>query len=47
MKVYPKQGLICSIAGGPSGAVDPKTFWKYMWPFIHAIADLEQVVVSK
>ena len=47
MKVYPKQGVVCSIAGGSSGAVDPKTFRKYMWPFIHAIADLEPVVVSK
>lgn len=47
MKVYPKQGVVCSIVGGSSGAVDPKTFRKYMWPFIHAIADLEPVVVSK
>ena len=47
MKVYPKQGVVCSIAGGSSGSVDPNTFRKYMWPFIHAIADLESVVVSK
>jgi len=28
MKVYPKQGPACSIVGGSSGAVDPKTLRK-------------------
>ena len=47
MKMYPKQGLACSAAGGRDGAVDPKTFCKYVWPFIYALADLESIVVSK
>ena len=46
MKVYTKQGVVSSTVGGSSGAVDPKTFRKYVWPFIHAIADLEPDVVS-
>jgi len=45
-KVYPKQGQGCSAAGGSSGAIDPKTFRKYIWPFIYAISDLESLVVS-
>ena len=45
-KVYPKQGPACSAAGGSNGAVDPKTWRKYIWPFIYAIADLESLVVS-
>jgi hypothetical protein len=45
-KVYPKQGVACSAAGGSSGAIDPKTWRKYIWPFVFAIADLEQIVVS-
>ena len=46
MKAYPKQGVACSMAGGTNGAIDPKTHRKYMWPFIHAIAELEPFVVS-
>ena len=46
MKAYPKQGVACSMAGGKNGAIDPKTYRKYMWPFIHAIAELEPFVVS-
>jgi hypothetical protein len=46
MKVYPKQEPACSIAGGSNGAVDPKTFRKWVWLFIPAIAELELVVVS-
>ena len=46
MKAYPKQGVACSMAGGTNGAIDPKTHCKYMWPFIHAIAELEPLVVS-
>jgi len=45
-KVYPKQNVACSAAGGTRGAVDPKTFRKYVWPFVSAISDLEQIVVS-
>jgi hypothetical protein len=46
MKVYPKQGPACSVVGGSNGAVDPKTFGKWVWMFIQAIANLEPVVVS-
>ena len=46
LKAYPKQATICSMVGGSTGAIDPKTFRKYMWPFIHAVSDLEHVVVS-
>ena len=46
LKAYPRQGAVCSTVGGSSGAIDPKTFRKYMWPFIHAMANLESVVVS-
>jgi hypothetical protein len=46
MKIYPKQGVACSAVGGRDGAVDPKTFRKYAWPFIYALADLESIVVS-
>jgi hypothetical protein len=46
LKAYPKQATICSTVGGSTGAIDPKTFRKYMWPFIHAVSDLEPVAVS-
>lgn len=45
MKVYPKQDAGCSSAGGSSGAIDPKTWRKYFWPFIYAMSSLEQHVV--
>ena len=45
LKAYPRQGAVCSTVGGSSGAIDPKTFCKYMWPFIHAMANLESVLV--
>ena len=46
MKNYPKQQGGCASAGGSSGAIDPKTYSKYLWPFIDAIAYLEQHLVS-
>jgi hypothetical protein len=46
LKAYPWQSAVCSMVGGSTGAIDPKTFWKYMWPFIHSIADLGTVVTS-
>ena len=46
-KVYPKQGTACCVAGGPTGAVDPKTFRKWVWAFIECISSLEAEVVSK
>ncbi len=47
MKVYPKQGVACAAAGGSGGAVDPKTFRKFVWPFIYALAELESIVVRQ
>jgi hypothetical protein len=46
LKAYPRQAAVCSMIGGSTGAIDPKMFWKYMWPFIHSIANLETAVVS-
>ena len=42
MKVYAKEGTMCSLAGG----IDPKTFRKWTWDIIDAIANLESDVVS-
>jgi hypothetical protein len=47
MKTYPKQGPACATVGASAGAVDAKTFRKWVWAFIRAIAELEEVVVSK
>jgi hypothetical protein len=47
LKVYPRQAAVCSMVGGSTGAIDPKTLRKHMWPFIRAIADLETDVVSE
>ena len=46
LKVYPKQGPVCSIVGGLDGAIDPKTFRKWVWAFIFAVSYLEEEVVS-
>ena len=46
LKAYPRQATVCSMVGGSTGAVDPKTLRKYMWPFIRAIADFEPALVS-
>ena len=47
---YPKTQQGCSAAGGTDergrGAVDPKTWRKYIWLMIYALADLESEVVS-
>ena len=45
MKVYPKQGPGCSVAGVSSGTIDPKTFRKWVWAFIEATAELVDLVV--
>ena len=47
LKAYPKQAAVCLTVGGSTGAIDPKTFRKHMWPFIRAIPDLKTNVVSK
>ena len=46
MKVYPKQSPGCSAVGASAGAVDPKTHRKWVWAFIDAVANLDDVVVS-
>ncbi len=46
LKAYPRQAAVCSMVGGSTGVIDPKTLRKYMWPFICAMADLEPSVVS-
>ena len=46
LKVYPKQSPGCSVVGASAGAVDPKTFRKWVWAFIVAIAELVDEVVS-
>ena len=46
MHNYPKQSVACEKMGGYRGALDPKTFRKYVWIVITAIAHLKPVVVS-
>ena len=43
---YPKQEEGCATAAGVKGAINPKTWRKYIWPMIYALSDLESVVVS-
>ena len=45
MKVYPKQSPGCLAVGASAGAVDPKTHRKWVWAFIDAVANLDNVVV--
>jgi hypothetical protein len=47
MKTYSVEAELCAHAGGRYGAVDPKTFRKWMWPMVHALEGLEYTVVSK
>ena len=46
LKLYPKEGAMCALAGGPEGAIDPKTLRKWIWPFIDGLAELDVYVVS-
>ena len=41
MKIYSSEHVHCAMADG----VDEKTFWKWAWIFVLAIADLEYHVV--
>jgi hypothetical protein len=43
MKVYPKQSPGCLAVGTSAGAVDPKTDRKWVWVFIDAVANLDDV----
>ena len=42
LKIYGKEATLCTLAG----AVDKKTFRKWIWGFLIAIGDLEEYVVS-
>ncbi len=46
LKQYPKQDAGCAAVGRSRKAINPKTFRKYVHPFIYAIASLEIYVVS-
>ena len=46
LKVYPWEAPGCSAVGGSKGAIDPKTFRKWVWLFIERIAELADEVVS-
>lgn len=46
MKLYSTEPDMCANAGGSCGAIDPKTFRKWVWPFIDALAELQYKVVS-
>jgi hypothetical protein len=46
LKVYPLQAPDCAAIGMSGGAIDPKTHRKWVWPFIEAISELVDVVVS-
>ena len=46
LKAYPKRGPACAAVGGSKGAIDPKTFSKWVWSFINSIEELEEEVVS-
>ena len=44
---YPTTQVGCAAAGtAKKGAVDPKTWLKYIWPWIYFLADMEDDVVS-
>ena len=46
MQVYPGGNVGSSQVGSDGGAVDPKTWRLYLWPFIRGIAGLEMHLVS-
>ena len=46
MKAYPKQNTGYAVVGGSNGGIAPKTYWKHLWPFVYAIAELEPCFVS-
>ena len=46
MQVYPGGNVGSSQVGRDGGAVDPKTWCLYLWPFIRGIAGLEMHLVS-
>ena len=47
LKCYPLTQEACASArAADAGAVDPKTWKKYLWPMIYLLVDLEAEVVS-
>ena len=46
MKAYPLQAQGCAAVDGSGGAVNPKTYRKWVWAYIEAVSDLELEVVS-
>ena len=46
MKQYPTEGVECGAVGGSKGRVDPKTYRKWVHPFMEALSDLQPYVVS-
>jgi hypothetical protein len=46
LKVYPREGPVCSAIGGSKGAINPKTMRKWVWLFLERIVDLADHVVS-
>lgn len=47
LKCYPLTEEGCASAGtAKKGAIDPKTWRKYLWPMIFSLADLKNEVVS-
>lgn len=46
LKVYVKQGPVCSLVGRTKGVVNPRTFCKWVWKFIFIFKLLDKVEVS-
>ena len=46
MQVYPGGNVGSLQVEGDGGAIDPKTWRLYLWPFIRGIAGLEMYLVS-
>jgi hypothetical protein len=40
------QAAVCSMVGGSTGVIEPKTLKKYTWPFICGVVNLKPAVVS-
>lgn len=45
-KLYGIESDLCAHAGGVYGAIDPKTYRRWIWPMARALAELEYAVVS-
>ncbi len=45
MNQYPTKGVSCEVVGGSTGRINPKTYRKWVHPFMEALSDLEPYVV--